>query len=279
MKKLHLILTAVIIVVGVSCQNDEELIAPQTSEALGSIDVKYLAENYYEPLGDEEIVRIADAHRAMDYEQASSFIEARYQIDKEDMDAHQAALIRDLMHEVNKSVFEQTGQSYASADPAISEAAYSSLIQTEKYAGAIDQDPQDSDEASRTAAVARCLNGSWFNTKSTPWNQVLRGLLWPIRYIGRYNFKGNSEDCDYVFRSQNYNRYYRAALIRPTSTAAILALAWKGSTKNPSKEPAINSREARFEFLIGYGRVNLFYPGPNAPQRFARDTKILLGPR
>ncbi len=279
MKKLSLILAVIIVTLGVSCQNDEEMVAPQTSEALVSKEIEYLAENFYKTLDSEEVTRISNAYQAMDYEKASLFIEARYQIHlKEDMSTHQATTIRDLMHDVNKRVFEQTGQSYTNANRDISAAVYTSLAQTEKYADAFAQDPQDASETSRSAA-ASCDNGSFFNTKNTAWNTTTAGTLWPVNYIGKFNLNGNSDDCDYVLRSQNYNIYFRTAVIRPTSAAASQAMAWNGSTSNPAKEPAVNSSEARFEFLIGKGRVDFSYPGFSAPERFARDTRIVLVPR
>ena len=263
----------------VSCQNDEEMTDIQANGDLATIDVQYLAESFYKTVTNEEAVRVASAYQAMDYEQASSFIEARYRINlKENMSARQAASIRDLMHEVNENVFDQTGQSYASADQDIAATMYSALIQTEKYADAAYQYPQDSNETSRTAA-ASCPNGNWFNTKNTPWNTTTQGTQWPVSYIGRFNFNGTSNDCDYVLRSQNYNIYFRTAVIRPISGAAINALSFGGSTSNPAKEPGVNSSEARFEFLIGKGRVDINYPGFNAPQRFARDTRVVLVPR
>jgi hypothetical protein len=278
MKKLSLILAAIIVTLGVSCQSDEEMVTPQISEALASKEIEYLAANFYKTVDSEEMTRLSNTYQAMDYEEASSFIEARYRIHlKEDMSVRQATSIRDLMHDVNKRVFEQTGQSYTNADQDIAVAVYASLAQADKYADAF-EGSDDENKGSRTAA-ASCTNGNFFNTKSTIWNETTAGTLWPVNYIGLFNLNGTSDDCDYVLRSQNYNIYFRTAVIRPTSFAANWALAFNGSTTNPSREPGVNGSEARFEFLIGQDRVNLYYPGPNSASRFARDTRIVLVPR
>jgi hypothetical protein len=278
-KKIQSILFGAIFLLGVSCQSGKEAIAPETTDASSAIDVAYIAENYYKKLPHNEMTRVADAYQSMDHKQMSAYIEARYRINLANgMQADKAALLRDLRHQTNEEVFKQTGHSYASADQDVSVAVFSALSQSDKYAALRSENPQDQGKTARVAA-ASCANGNWFQTKSTPWyTYSVNNILWNITFAGKYNYNGTSNDCDYVFRSQRYNLYYKTRHIYPLVAASRNILSYGGSTSNPAREPAINSSEAIFEFLVGKGRVDLEYFGEagNSYDNFTYDTVIDL---
>ncbi|MBD0259882.1 MAG: hypothetical protein ICV83_29535 [Cytophagales bacterium] len=281
MKKLQSILLGAILLLSVSCQSGKETIAPQTTDAASGVDVAYIAKNYYKQLPQDEMVRVAEAYRSMNYEQMTAYIDARYQINlAEGMDAGRAALLRDLRHRTNKEVFTKTGHSYASADQDVSAAVFSAFSQLDTYAALRSENAQGPGKGARVAA-ASCPNGNWYQTKSTPWYNYLSGTAWEIQFWGRFNYNGNSNDCDYVFRSRRYNIYYKTTHIWAMVAASRNVLSYGGSTSNPAKEPAINSTEAVFEFLVGKGRVDLEYFGEsgNSYDLFTYDTRINLMPR
>ena len=277
MKKLQAILLCIIFITGISCENDQEAISPQNIVEESSLDVDYIAENYYKQLPYDDVVRIADAYRSMDYEQMTSYIEARYQIDvAAGMETEKAVLIRDLRHKTNEEVFNKTGHSYASADQDVSAKVFHTLSQHEKYATLRSEKLQ---EKSKTARVPSC-DGNWFKTKNTPWLTYKNGTSWDLTYLGKFNFNGNSSDCDYIFRSVKYNIYFKTSHVWPLVAASRNILTQGGSTV-AAREPAINSSEAIFEFLVGKGRVDLEYFGSGAPSHdlFVADTRINLIPR
>ncbi len=278
MKNLQSVLVGIICLLGVSCQSGKETVAPETAAASSPVDVAYIAENYYKKLPHDEMIRVAEAYRSMDYKQMSAYIEARYQINvATGMEADKAALLRDLRHRTNEEVFKKTGHSYASADQDVSAAVFSALSQLDEYAALRAENPQAQGKTARVAA-ASCPNGNWYQTKSTPWYTYSSGELWNITFLGRFNYNGNSNDCDYVFRSRRYNLYFKTSHIYPLVAASRNILSYDNSTSNPAKEPAINSTEAVFEFLVGKGRVDLEYFGEpgNSYDLFTYDTVINL---
>ena len=278
MKKLQSVLAGIVFLLGVSCQSGKESIAPQATDASSAIDVAHIAENYYKQLPHDEMVRVAEAYRAMDHKQMSAYIEARYKINlAAGMDADKAALLRDLRHRTNEEVFKRTGHSYANADQDVSASVFSAFSQLNEYAALRSENPQDHGNTARVAAAV-CANGNWYQTKSTPWYTYRSGELWDILYLGKFNYNGNSNDCDYVFRSRRYNLYYKTSHIFPLVAASRNVLSYDGSTSNPAREPAINSSEAVFEFLVGKGRVDLEYFGEpgNSYDLFTYDTVINL---
>jgi hypothetical protein len=196
------------------------------------------------------------------------------------MEAGKAALLRDLRHRTNEEVFKKTGHSYASADQNVSAAVFAAFSQLDEYAALRSENPQDAGKGARVAAAV-CPNGNWYQTKSTPWYNYLSGTAWEIQFWGRFNYNGNSNDCDYVFRSRRYNLYYRTTHIWAMVAASRNVLSYGGSTSNPAREPAINSSEAVFEFLVGKGRVDLEYFGEsgNSYDLFTYDTRVNLMPR
>lgn len=217
----------------------------------------------------EEMVLLNERYNGLTFEERNEFTAFEYRNAVESgMSIADADILKNFHESVNREVFALVGTPINAASNAdlisVSSKILSSAKEQEKF-------------SSMAARAVSCTNGNWYKTKALHWfDDNFFNFNWPISYLGLFNLDGKSDDCDYVFRSQNYNIYYKAADIFPESTASLNTLNWNDSTTNPAKEPNVGSNEARLEFLVGKGRVDFNFFGFNAPQRFASETKITL---
>ena len=255
----------------ISCQEENDVTA---TEANGEeLTITYLAENFDKELSDEKVDAIVKAYRALSYEEMTEFIDAQHAVKlAEGISKERADLALALQHEINAKVNEQTGLSSASADQDLVVSIFEQLTQKEKY-----QSLRSSTTTSGDAGRVQAACSPWYFTKSIEWVQFAGDrIVWPFYFVGSYNFGGASDDCDYVFYSKLYNKYYKAYKLQGITAQSRAVLGWNGGTTLPAAEPLVNSKEAILEFGAGKGRVDFQYTYSNAPTRFSDHVKVLL---
>ncbi|MCG8390410.1 MAG: hypothetical protein MJA30_32980 [Cytophagales bacterium] len=256
-----------------SCQDENELSTGSGEEPLG---VQYLAENYYKQLPGAEVEKIGAAYKVLSHPEMAEFIDARYRINlQEGMDQQEAYLVTEFGHRVNDEIFRLTGGSYASAGAEVVLPIYERLLKEDSFTSLKGRTAAQATERAQAAC------SPWYRTKSMGWTTLHSNRIqWPAFFVGSYNFEGKSDDCDYVFYSQPYNKYYKTAAIRALTSASQQALGWNGATSTDAAEPLVNSNEAVFEFGVGAGRIGYSYLFQSNPGvKFANDVRVLLIPR
>ena len=241
-----------------------------------TLDVQYLAANYYKQLSEAEVEKIGTAYKALSHAEMAEFIDARYEINlQEGMDPQEAQLVTAFGHRVNDEVFELSGESYASAGADVVLPVYERLLQEHAFMSLKGRTAAQATERAQAAC------SPWYRTKNMGWTTFHSNRIqWPAFFVGSYNFEGKSDDCDYVFYSQPYNKYYKTAAIRALTSASQQALGWNGATATDAAEPLVNSNEAVFEFGVGAGRIGVSYLFQSDPGvKFANDVRVLLIPR
>ncbi|GAA0725993.1 hypothetical protein GCM10009430_32470 [Aquimarina litoralis] len=267
--KNHFINLFLVTTILFSCQKEDIDITEETGDA----KIEYLAKNFYEPQDENKIHEIVNAYNELNYEEMKKFINYSYTNDTEKgMSVEDAALKKSFMLELNELSYSRAGKSLALVDDQNADAFFEELSQKEKYKTFFEN--QDNDVSSKTA---RCYGGNWYRSKTLPWvgNSVYY-INWPVYANSRVNFQGTSSDCDYLFKSQPYNIYYKTGAIVAQTPAAANVFAYGGELRVPCREPQINSREAQLEFLLGFGRVARYYSFNGGWNTFASHVKISL---
>ena len=284
----------------VSCQKEEPLADKpaadlsqyaSVAEALASENkVAFLAENFDKSHDEKQAAAISVAFLSLNQQEMDLFIDLSYQKSlREGANAERASLVKDFKHAVNQLAFKKTGKSVENADDETFITLLSTVKSSGKYKALFEQsDASVPAPAGRTAACASCEKGNWYRTGIIATTSS-GGSSWPMeRYLGRYNFTYlqngawvcSTSDCDYVFRSQKYNRYYRPGYIYATSQQALNALRWSSAGgEQPFTTVAYSSSEEYFEFLIGKGRVDYSYNYnvlPSTFELFRRDVTVRL---
>ncbi len=262
-------LTSCIFLLG-ACSTQEAVDPSKQTLLSSTLLPEQIAENFYRELTAKEIEFISEAYQSMSYQETVKFIDARYNIDiSEGVNPEIALQRKNIMHETNNIVFAEQGKPFSSVDIDKSAAIYAELLQSGKYndlAGASDTQ----EEANR---VASCV--SWAYTKTIGYVLSSVSNEWPATYVGQRKF-GTSTDCDYLFKSQKYNKYWKANRLVGKTFGTQNVLKHGGSSGNQAKEPGVSSTEAQLEFGAGKNRVNLYYFGWDAPKNFAKEIKVEL---
>ncbi len=260
------------------------------TEALASENkVAFLAENFDKSYDEKQAAAISVVFLSLNQQEMDLFIDLSYKKSlRERANPERAALVKDFKHAVNLLAFQKTGKSVENADNETFTSLLSTVKSSGKYKALFEQSNASAPaSAGRTSACASCEKGFWYRT-GTIATTSSGGSSWPMeRYMGKYNFNyikdgvwTCSTDCDYVFRSQKYNRYYRPGYIYATSQPALNALRWSSAGgEQPFTTVALSGSEEYFEFLIGKGRVDYSYGYavfPGSEELFRRDVTVRL---
>ncbi|HEX8531541.1 MAG TPA: hypothetical protein VF646_16025, partial [Cytophagales bacterium] len=173
------------------------------------------------------------------------------------------ALHRDYRKDLNQYGLEHFNRTFNNLSSEELEAAHRAVMLDQKYAAV----GGGSRVGGRTQACT-----SWYTTGSIQVANV--GVVnWQNlndwAFTGEYSFcypgQACQTDCDYLYRSRNYDRYYYSAYLWHTNTSSYNVLNYGGCSPCylPSRRISVGTTEEYLQFGAGKGRVNAnygFYP-------------------
>ena len=253
-----------------ACQEQPSTLQPVTgSEAR----VGDLVEAFYTPADETTVRQTAKAYEALSKAEMDLFIDLDYQrrLKKGD-DKIATTLHRDFRKDVNKMAFAKFSKPYNALNEAEAATVGADLAATGKYAAVLGA------KAVKGARAAACT--AWNTTGSI----VVRNqgvVNWTGNtYLGEYSFcypgQACQTDCDLLFRSRNYSRYYYSAYLWYSTTSAMNVLMYGGCTSCsvPSRRIAVNSSEEYLQF--GTGQTRVFFNYGYGYQNFANEVIVKL---
>jgi len=251
----------------VACQREDS--QPQVQEAdFGDAStalhsarkVEYIVSRFYAQADEATIKMINAAYLQLSPEEVEKFIDLDFQRRiKAGEEAKMTALHRDYRKELNQYGLKHFNKTFNNLAQEELKAAHEAVMLDQKYASVGSGNlPGGRTQActywypSGSIQIANIGVSNWQNPNE-----------WAL--TGEYSFcyagKPCQTDCDYLFRSRNYNRYYYSAYLWHTTPSSQNVLNWGGCSPCflPSRRISVGTTEEYLQYGAGKDRVNVNY--------------------
>ncbi len=273
-----------------ACQDEKvapvEKAADEVTTALRSADkVSYLVSHFFTPMDDAAIEKMYAAYVELSPEEMEELIEldnSRRLENNEDV--QQVTALRDYRKMMHTESIGRFGKSFNAVDKAAQDELFS-VVPLPEIA---QQAPIIKTEIEEPALQASCSN--WVYTTSigfrstgtVQWNGCT--FLYEARFC-RNSTANCDTDCDMVFRSRNYNRYYYSSHLHWKNLAARAVMTFSrnflfSGTSLPCRRVTTGTNEEILYFGVGKSRLQSVYGfGSGYQQTFANDVIVQLNKR
>lgn len=237
--------------------------------------VDYIVSKFYSPEDEATIKMINDAYIQLSKDEIEKFIELDYQRRiKIGEDAAMAALHRSYRQDVNRYSQKHFAKNFNALAESELKEAHNAVMNNQKYLSV-------GGGSLPGGRVKACT--AWYSTGSIQVRN--QGVVdWrnttDLGYLGEFSFcypgQACQSDCDYLYRSRNYSRYYYSAYLWHTTTSSYNVLNYRNCNPCflPSRRIAVGSNEEFLQFGAGKDRVIANYGF--FPANFGKEVIVKL---